>query len=259
MVNAKYSSIAKWAFWMFISAKAYPYIVYNWFTVLGVTGFILCTFLGLRQKISQKKLSSSYESIPKIEIEKMSSLSTEINTMLFIFCVMLFANIFQVVVFMLAISSFYWVALGIKHLVLRVFRYKTFSQHIAPKPILFVYDCFEKGDQILVQWIRKQLNLVVSVLIIFLLVAGLVVVVVFFSVHLYKENTQLAANIWETRNVVLPKLEFVKQYMNKTTAYDFDELYNTTSTLVITHGQDWIQHRISGEFSLNLSRYSSYL
>lgn len=242
-VNTTLSLITKWIIWIFIAAIAYPYIVYNWITVAAFTGILICTFLGLKQKIRAHQKERSHEKLP---IEKKTNLSTEVITILFIFSIMYIANILQVVVFLLGISCFYWIALGIKITVVQIFTYKTFSEHLAPPPLRFIWDCFEKGDQILLQWIRKQLNMIYSVLIILILVLGAIGIVLFFSVHLYRENSQLAEDIWEQRHKIFPNIHDNKfgKIFNQTR--DLDDLYLNARTLALTHGTDWVQQKISG-------------
>lgn len=228
-----------------MSLTAYPYIVYNWITVFSVTGVIICIFLGIKQKLLPKNLPRE---ISTIEFdEKMSSLSTELNTILFIYCIMIFANIVQVVFFLLGIATFYWLAMLIKKIFTVIFK-SHFSDFIAPPQILFIYDCFECGDQIIVKWLRKQLDLFVSILIISFLVIGFIIITVFFSFHLYQENSQLAENIWDQRKVILPKIDFFTDLVSKSnTTVDFDDLFNATSALIMTHGKEFIQTKMAGK------------
>ena len=245
-LNSNFCLAMKWGVWVFMSAIAYPYIVYNWITLLTFTGFLVCAIIGLKDKIITRHRETSFESMPSVAVDNNMNVSTEVITILFIFTIMYISNIIQVVVFLLAISAFYWIALGIKHVFLQVIRYKHFSEHFAPPPLRFCWDCFERGDQILVDWLRKQLNAFYSVLIVLLLVLGMLLIVLFFSVHLYEENRQLAEDIWEQRTSLFPNLhehEYVKQIFNQTA--DFDDLYYSSRAKLLTYGSDWLELRLA--------------
>ena len=226
------SFLLKWVLWILLFIKLYPIAVLNGTMLFSTLSILTLIVSGLfhRSKVHEanqrkrsitpddKKGKSKLQSPSKPNKKeeknekkeqkkekgrkKETPISTEICTTLIILCILTVTDVIQIIVVLGIILSLSGIVYSIKSF-FKYLREKDILSAFVPKELLFVWDCFEIGDKMFVSWLKNQLNLIVSILIILFVVAAFTTLAVFFAFQLYNEGTKLAHSGWENRVVAL--------------------------------------------------------
>jgi len=117
-------------------------------------------------------------------------------------------------------------------------RTATMKWYLVPPPVQYIYELFYRGDRAISEWLRSALDTIVVILMILGLIAGVLLVLVFFAVQFQAESQQVANHVWNQRSKVA-------EAWSNVAGEEFERTYEVAMNATVSWVQNWTQEQIS--------------